>query len=357
MDARDPAQLIPFVVEGVRAMQLPDGLFCEQRVRGEAAPRGRSIRYSLMVELGLLRAHGVGYAHGIDLEAVAARLGAEVDTPDVSTGDLGLYLWADERAARGGRDELLARLARRVDDGPPLEALVGMELGWIVQGLARAAPDSALLGRAVAALLARQEASGLFRHTRGGARSRFPNFATQIYAVLALSTVAAAGLDERALPAARRAADRLLELQRPNGGWPWLYDARPGRVVEPYDIYSVHQHAMAPMGLLALEDAGGGSYGDAARRGFAWILGRNELGVSMVDEPERMIYRSIRRRGGLADRGLVAANTAAAAVTGRALLPHPERLVLNRVCFSYELGWLLEAWCGREDRLAPAQVA
>ena len=54
---------------------------------------------------------------------------------------------------------------------------------------------------------------------------------------------------------------------------------RKGRIVEPYEVYSVHQHGMAPMGLLALAEATGDQrYVAAADRGLRWIYGRNELG-------------------------------------------------------------------------------
>src|SRR6185437_13369558 len=101
-----------------------------------------------------------------------------------------------------------------------------------------------------------------------------PNFATQIYSVLALAVVARHGLDDRALPAAVATANRLLEMQLPDGGWPWLFDAERGIVVERYEIYSVHQNAMAPMALLELwEVCRDGRFLDAVARSVPWIHG------------------------------------------------------------------------------------
>ena len=63
-------------------------------------------------------------------------------------------------------------------------------------------------------LLGNQRPSGMFTHYGDDRRrGRFPNFATEIYSILALATVAKLGLDDRAAPAASRAADRLLLLQ------------------------------------------------------------------------------------------------------------------------------------------------
>jgi hypothetical protein len=337
-------------------MQLPAGLFCYERVRGDPEPRGRSLRYTLMTYLGLARAGAAGYAHGFDLDAIHEALLADVESPELRPGDLGLYLWADARAGADRGAELAELLERALAREGGLAAREGMELAWIVEGLAVqsarsgggrfAAPLREALDTLVSANVAR---SGLFYHSgTPGFRRRFPNFATEIYSILALATVARLGLDERALPAARRAADRLLALQLPDGGWPWLYDGETGGIVERYEIYSVHQHAMAPMALLELAEAAGEPrYAEAATRGLRWIYGENELGRSMIDEQERLIYRSL-RRGRPWDRAFLYANTASSRVLGRPLGGPARRPELNATCRPYELGWLCEAWAGRE---------
>jgi hypothetical protein len=342
-------------VEALRPMLLPSGLFCWELARGDPSPHGTSVRYTLMTYIGLARAASAGYGHGFDLEGIHAAALEQVNSPDLRPGDLGLYLWADERAGGTRTDELEARLGPALAGAGGLTNREGMELAWIVQGLALQSEggERKAFREALGALLANQARSGLFYHSGGtGPRRRFPNFATQIYSILALATVARAGLDERALPAASSAADRLLALQLPDGGWPWLYDAETGRVVERYEIYSVHQHGMAPMALLELAEASGdASYAEAARRGVQWIYGRNELALSMIDEREPMIYRSIRRRAPWS-RVLLYANTASARLFGRAVAGTDARAELNATCRPYELGWLCEAWAGREAVLA-----
>jgi hypothetical protein len=335
------SDLLELAQKGLRRMQLEEGSFCLDFVQGDPAPKGRSFRYTVMTYLGLLRADQAGLAHGFDLGRIAASLRAEVSSPELHAGDLGLYLWAAARGGLDGADEVLARL-----EGTDLAALEGQELAWIVLGTAHRQAPSA--GPAVEQLLSRQAASGLLRHGSEGWRSRFPNFATQSYGILALATAAQLDVGERAGPAARKIADRLLELQLPDGGWPWLYDTERGRVVERYEVYSVHQHAMAPMALLEL---GGDRYVEAARHGLAWIHGRNELGVDMVDKAEGIILRSIRRRRPL-DRLALYGRTAAA--FAGVVRDRPGRLLeLNRTCRPYELGWVLEAWSGRESLASP----
>jgi hypothetical protein len=108
---------------------------------------------------------------------------------------------------------------------------------------------------------------------------------------------------------------------------------------------------MAPMALLQLFEATGDArYPAAARRGLEWIFGRNELARSMVDPDRSVIYRSVRRRRPL-DRMLLYGNTASAAIAGSAIAGRGRLVELNATCRPYELAWLLEAWCGREDLL------
>jgi hypothetical protein len=351
---------IHFALESLPSMRLPDGAFCFERRAGQVAPIGRSLRYTLMVELGLLRARAAGYALGVDVDELQAVAWSGLSGTDLEPGDIGLMLWVDTRREGDRGEELAIRLESALAVSGGLAARLGMELGWIVTGLAHhvaaggSETGNRLFKQALEQLLETNRApSHLFRHFgAGGWRRRFPNFATQIYSVLALAVVAGHGLDDRALPAARALADRLIEFQLPDGGWPWLYDAERGTVVERYEVYSVHQDAMAPMALIELWQVTGESrYLDAVAHGLRWMDGRNELGLNMVDRENQITLRSIRRRRG-PDRLSLAARTGAslAGVTipgSVAKLTEP-----NPTDRPYHFGWVLEAWCGREDVLA-----
>ena len=361
MTAEEPTainDLIGFSIASLPAMRLPDGVYCFERRAADAVAHGRSLRYTLMVELGMERARAHGYDPGVDPAELDELVWREIDSPEMQPGDLGLLLWTDARRGAGRGAELVERLERSLAADGGLGARVGMELGWITTGLAlqaaahRDAGAEPVLRRALDQLLVENRApSGLFRHSGAGWRRRFPNFATQIYSVLALTLVAQHGLDDRAEGAARVAADRLLELQLPDGGWPWIYDAERGSVVERYEVYAVHQDAMAPMALLELAALTADSrYLRAVEHGLSWIHGQNELSAHMVDRDHGIVNRSIRRRRG-PDRAFLAAKTAAA----RFGLPTPGRSArlteLNRTDRPYHFGWVLEAWCGREGAL------
>ena len=348
--------LIELSFAGLRRMQVDSGLFCVEIRREDGEPRGRSLRYSLMTYIGLVKARRVGYEHDFDLEAIWAALVDNVDSEELGPGDFGLYLWADAVGGSAHRDELLPRLAHRLEAGGGLQSCVGMELAWIVLGLALCSQgvdeNSDLLSASLDLLTVHNRApSGFFYHVGTGWRRRWPNFATEIYSVLALASAAELGLDDRALPAALDAADRLLSHQLQDGGWPWLFDADADRVVERYENYSVHQHAMAPMGLLKLaETSGEPRYRSAALRGLGWIAGRNELGVDMIDRQNQVILRSIRRKPWASRMCLYGTHWVRARSVGL-FSGQPGADELNATCRPYELGWLLEAWCGRESSL------
>lgn len=342
-------RLVEPALAALPPMLLPSDLFCFEVVEGDPTPRGDSVRYTMMVLLGLLRARQAGLSVPIEPDPLRDAVDASLGRPEITPGDLGVRLWVESRADSGATERLVNALEDSLRAHGGLAVREGQELAWIVIGLALAASEDergrTLLARALDQLIdANQAPSGLFRHFGvPGFRRRFPNFATEIYSVLALSVVARRELDDRALPAARRAADRLLELQLPDGGWPWLFDAERGAVVERYEVYSVHQEGMAPMGLLALSDvAGDERYASAARRGVPWLFGANDLGEDMVPLDRGMTYRSIRRRRPL-DRLWLYANTALARLD-RTRGGGGRILEVNRTCRPYELGWLIEAW-------------
>jgi hypothetical protein len=334
-----------FALERLPSMRLDDGAFCFEVEAPGLAPSGRSLRYTLMCLLGLQRARRAG----LDVPVAPAELLRlavdEIGSPEMTLGDLGLLLWADARDGWRWHDKVAFTIHGRIGAGFP--DVEGLELAWVVTGAAESGADL-LLDDSLERLLRRVDpASGLIRHHDAGWRARFPNFATQIYGVLALTIAASRGRDH-VLSAARRTADRLIELQRPDGGWPWIYDTRSGRVVEPYELYSVHQDGMAPMALLELSEVSGEPrYREAALRGVEWIFGRNDLGRTLLDRDAGILYRSIRRRRGF-DRGLLYLNTAGAMAGGAPFAAKRWGIEVNPTDRPYHLGWVLEAWSGRE---------
>jgi len=71
----------------------------------------------------------------------------------------------------------------------------------------------------------------------------------------------------------------------------------------------------------------------------------------MLDRNAGVLYRSIRRRSGL-DRAALYANTALAAIGRAGIAQRGGGLEVNRTDRPYHLGWVLEAWAGREPASA-----
>jgi hypothetical protein len=125
-------------------------------------------------------------------------------------------------------------------------------------------------------------------------------FADQVYPIQALARLSSArfssNLDPKwALSAAEACAERISECQGDAGQWWWHYDIRTGKVLEGYPVYSVHQHAMAPMALLELYAAGVQIDSTYPSRGLQWLLkDQGDEGGSVSVAP--VIWRKVGRR-------------------------------------------------------------
>jgi hypothetical protein len=360
---RDQVSLVDFAFQVLPTLKQPSGLYCFDRSFDSPECRGESVRYSLMVLLGLSRAQSSGHPDlASEIETLSKVCLDRINT--FTDGDFGLALWAETRRESPSTDELVDDTVSRATNDSALATLPGMEIAWLVIGLAHASEHSDRAGVGLDRVLqhlrqTRLAPSGLAYHTaKAGPRRHLPNFATQIYTVMALTAAARTKRAPWAERAAIELADHLLRLQRPNGGWPWLFHADRAVVVEAYEIYSVHQDAMAPMALLDLTElTGDDRYAAAARAGLDWSTGNNELGVDLLDRDARFAHRSIRRRAPF-DRVVLAANSAAALAHSPVTWQRDSTLELNATCRPYHLGWILEAWSGRDQLLeTPASEA
>jgi hypothetical protein len=332
--------------------------------------RGTSLRYSAIVALG---AHWLdegaqrvvlsGHSVPEFVELLVKRLDR-----DTNLGDAALTLWAAAQCRHPMLEEALSALTALEKAG---RSEYVTEIAWVVAALAQARGQTdveAYLADARDRLLrSRAAGSPLFPHVTGAGlvkpyRSHVASFADQVYPIQALARLHESGDDPRALRAAQACAEQICRLQGPEGQWWWHYDARNGRLVEGYPVYTVHQHAMAPMALLDLTDAGGGDYAEPIRRGLRWIADPAELhgeGPSMVLDDEgvtwRKVYRGDPRK---VVRGLQTMTTRAVPgmrVPGVGLVYRPN--AVDRECRPYEFGWLFFAWLASLPAKAPVPAA
>jgi hypothetical protein len=271
-----------------------------------------------------------------------------------SAGDVGLLLWtcaelAPERLSKIYQEVRAEEALQRYADGTHGRT---MEVAWYLTGLASCVMaghgDLAGLQSQIAAARVILEGNcgrnGVYGHCgrRGGyVRHRIGSFADQVYPTIAFARVAQAQADEAARAMALRTASAMCELQGPLGEWSWQYDAATGRVVSRYPVYSVHQHAMAPMMLFAAAEATGHDFTSAIQKGLAWVSGNNEMGRNFVEPELGLIWRCIYlgKFEAYIDAGLRFLGLQRGAATAG--------LKVRYECRPYELGWLLYAFAAK----------
>ena len=125
---------------------------------------------------------------------------------------------------------------------------------------------------------------------------------------------------------------------------------RERQIVDFYEIYSVHQHGMAPAFLHHAVAHGVPGAREALVRGFLWLFQDNEMGVSMIRPDERMFYRSQARAGEIGSiRRRILRSIANATLGQSDTVGNHRTMVLRNECRSYELGWILWSFGARRD--------
>jgi hypothetical protein len=347
------SQLVALANRGLKSMYDEEKkLFCYRfrRTASGFAREGVSQRYTTMVLLGLLRANAVGLQPCIDVRASLDSLFADISWVN-NIGDLGLLLWLSASFSR----EYLNRFCSKFNLEQALKGYSGaherltMELSWFLTGLAycrEAGPEQSpgladVASRTYEVVCANQGDDGLFAHMAtwgsltGVVRGRIGSFADQVYPIYALAQYAHVFRATEPLEKAVRCANAICRLQGPLGQWWWHYDSMTGRVIERYPVYSVHQHAMAPMALFALQNTSNANFDEHIYKGLEWINGANELQEDLEDTATGVIWRCIRRHKSASYIAPIRA------VLGRA--PKSSAMETLYECRPYELGWLIYA--------------
>jgi hypothetical protein len=335
-----------------------DGIFAF-RLRPDGSGftlEGTSPRYTAMTLIGLA---------GEQAEAASACLGGE--TPQSlsrrmlgqvgewgNLGDVAVTLWAARALGEDGEPALRRLLAMQPVERPYPTVQVAWSLAALCfePGMTHDDTRQALARRLVESL---PTDGSVFPHELGSANSRshVACFADLVYPVHALAHYHVRSDDRSALAVATRVADHFCGLQGEEGQWWWHYDVRTGRVIEGYPVYAVHQDAMAPMALFAVQEAGGPDYSEPIARGLRWLAASPELdGGTLVDEGVGITWRKVaRREPGKASRYVRAAASRihpSLRLTALDLLFRPGAIDMEDR--PYHLGWLLYAW--PERRLA-----
>jgi hypothetical protein len=348
------AHLVELAMKGLESMYDSEkGLFCHRLLKTPQGMvrEGISQRYTMMTLLGLLRAETAGLRSSLDIESTVDRLFENTAWLN-DVGDLGLLLWLcaatspqrlrqfyamfDVSTALGGFRDARRRLT--------------MELSWFLTGLVAASRAGhtgdleSIANETYELVRGNQGEHGFFGHMgssqslAGRLRGRVGSFADQVYPIFALAHFSQTFGHKEARDSALRCAHAICDRQGPLGQWWWHYDSRNGSVVEHFPVYSVHQHAMGPMALLAAEEAFDVDFQAPIHRGLEWISGANEMKQDLEDSDAGVVWRCISPP-----------NSGAFVKAARTLMgkePRQGAFEILYECRPYELGWLLYALAG-----------
>lgn len=180
-------------------------------------------------------------------------------------------------------------------------------------------------------------------------RGRFISFGGIVYFLMALQHYARLFEDSKTAELFKNAVRRVIGLQGPDGEWPWFIDSSSGFIRDWYQIYSVHQDAMAMLFLLPALDMGVAEADLAIRKSYQWLFGNNQLNAVMLQNEPFFIYRSIKRSGYLERPARIARSFFNCSKKFHAPRIASERLVINPECRSYHIAWLIYVWIDRSD--------
>ena len=353
--------LVNYALKGLGNCWMPEhGLFSHSYHLGGAAPGNLSKAdsdpfYSLNVLLGLSRLPRHGQASEFDVEGIFDTATRALLRPGVPKYAFGMALWTSAELGLELPADTHQRVTGLLADEPAYRQFTAQDLGMLLSGcVARARHGDDAFAAIAKRLRGVLEAdfdgppSRLFYNNAHGPRRRYTSFATCTYLTLALYQYGEWQGDERAIARANDGVAALIARQGPHGEWPWFFHAPSGRVLDMYEVYAVHQNGMAPAFLHHAVTHGVSGARDALERGFRWILGDNQLGRSMLVPELGLICRSQMRRGqGRARRAFRA--LANDLFSRNDQLQTDDQIEIRQECRSYQLGWLLWSFAGRDD--------
>jgi len=322
--------------------------------QGELILEGSSLRYTAIALIGLAgedEAVQSSILAGVEVEEACGRLVRRMAESD-NLGDVALTFWAT--CAVGSPDERRSIEQRLIALKPDQAAHPTVEVAWALSALCADARGSlsSLCTRVARRLMTSFEAhSAMFPHKLGqasrGARRHVSCFADMVYPIHALAVYSELSGNPEARDIVLRCASRISSLQGSNGQWWWHYDRRSGAIVERYPVYAVHQDAMAPMALFAIESATRVDLHSSIARGLGWLAHAPELGGrSLVDVERGIIWRKVARREPAKLNRYVQALASrlhpSFRMPGLDLLFRPS--AVDYEDRPYHLGWLLYAW-------------
>lgn len=360
-----PSPLVSYALQGLRRAWMPARrrYASIHRLDGTVAlddanlsvPRSDAF-YTLNVLLGASRLPPA-QRPAIDIDEIYRDCCIELARNQLMPYAYGMALWAGAALDLNPPPPLIDRIRSSLLPATSIRAMTAQDVAMLASGISATAIAEGGAWRGAADDLAAtlrtryfHPQTALFFNQETRFRRRFSSFASQVYSMLALYYYGDAFGADWAIRIANAGAAKVISLQGARGEWGWFYAVPAGCVVDFYEIYSVHQHGMAPAFLHEAVAHGVAGARDSLVKGFHWLLGDNEMGVSMLCPERHMFYRSQVRTREFDTTFVRGCRSMANALIGRS--DRPDRhgaLSLRRECRSYELGWILWSFAGRGD--------
>lgn len=352
--------LINYALGGLQKCWLPDQkrwshiYHLDGRENPNQSVPHSDVFYSLNVLLGMSRIRTL--PHGIDVAEVFYANADQLTRLPVAKYAFGMAMWVAAKLKLDLPFGVSKMIRQLLEDRGNWANFRAQDLGVLLTGIVAQASvgrkEFAHHAAPLANFLSESYATetGLFCDTSTGYRRRFASFATQTYLAIACYSYGEFAGDLEAIHLANACVRRLIELQGPQGEWPWFFDAERGEVVDFYEVYSVHQYGMAPALLEFAERHNVEGASEALIKGFNWVFGDNQLHRSMLVPSLQMSYRSQIRKSEMHSKSRRIIRSLANAYLGRKTqLVAPDKLALRMECRSYELGWILWSFGERSD--------
>lgn len=363
LDGRKPSPnspLVNYALNGLRECWMPEHgrwshiYHLDGRNKPNESLAHSDVFYTLNVLLGLSRLKNI--PDDIDISTAFERNALLLPLLPVRTYAYGMALWAAAELELDVPATVVHHIDDLLSDRSNWVTFRAQDLGMLLTGIiaqARTGQKQWLrFANPLFTFLVERfsSRSGLFFDAPFGLRRRFASFASQTYLTLACYHYGEFTGNSEAIRMANVCTRKLIRLQGPHGEWPWFFDAKHGRVLDYYEVYSVHQYGMAPAFLECAERHDVHEARDALIEGFKWVLGQNQLCKPMLVPELQLTIRSQIRTNELRTTGLRMIRA-----IGNTYLPGPASLIdpagvsLRLECRSYELGWILWSFGRRTD--------
>lgn len=327
-------------------------LFCHMMKQNDQGKlkEGLSRRYTLIALLGLFKYQLINNHSPIDIKETISELCCNINRIK-SIGDLGLLLWlvalaAPEKSQRLYSDLDINKLSSRY---PDFTLKYTMELSWFLTGLCYTALNlnqipsglTDLIKNTYKLLKDNYRDNGIFDHSgnvgfKSKVRRHIGTFADQVYPIYAFCIFSKVIESEEALQIALKCAKKICALQGSLGQWWWHYHSVRGEVVRHYNVYSVHQDSMAPMALMAIQEATGIDFKKFIHKGVMWVSGKNEINYNMIDTKSNLIWRCLYEK-----KNMMYVEEIFSLLRISKQINKHKNLFIKYECRPYHLGWIL----------------